>query len=74
MSEPKIDKHVPMPSVSRHRYPFANMNVGDSFVVAYAKRDSVITAASQFVKQHQPAWQFTTRKVGDGEVRMWRVK
>ena len=67
MSAIKIDKGVPMPS--RMKYPFEEMEVGDSFLVLSDNRTSVST----LVGRHQNGKKFSLRKMTDGTYRCWRI-
>ena len=68
--EIKIEKGVPIPPRDRgHRsskYPWATMEIGDSFFVPKAKMGSSASIAG---KRYQR--KFTTRPEGDG-TRIWR--
>ncbi len=75
-----IDKGVPMPSVSPGiQFPFAEMEVGDSFFVE-ARLDATSAMARIRAKHRywlmgqcpRPAMRIAIRKV-DGGVRCWRV-
>ena len=77
-----IEKNVPRPSVYRMRtikYPFAQMEVGDSFVVPVPKNNDAVTfAANVRTSSHQ--WgspngvKFSVLLVdGKTSVRVWRV-
>jgi len=72
-----IEKGVPLPALRRagrkSKYPFAEMEPGDSFFVKDVKASSLHTSALCFAKRHQPAWKFVTRKV-EGGTHIWRVK
>ena len=69
MSHLPIDKGIPMPK----RYPFAEMDVGDSFAVpATIHRTTVSIAAKRFGDKH--GVKFATRKLPDGTLRCWRVQ
>lgn len=84
----KIEKDVPLPQGAGRgwrKYPFCDMEVGDSFLVP---RDEVklrsvgsngrlgaatiYTAASQYGRRL--GRRFTARKLPDGSVRVWRVE
>lgn len=70
-----IVRDVPLPAKrndAMRRYPFAEMQPGDSFTIPVDRRQSVRSAASQFQQVHQ-GWQFVTRLEGE-RVRIWRVK
>lgn len=64
-----IDKGIPLPT----KYPFAEMNVGDSFVVpAKVNRSAVNVAAMRFGRKH--GMKFTVRLTKDGTLRCWRIE
>ncbi len=77
----KIDKNVPLPvRRTNHKmlYPFAEMEIGDSFLVPLPPgkliedhRSNISACAAGFRKRY-PSYAFTTRVEGDG-VRCWRV-
>ena len=68
MSQPRIDKGIPMPG----KFPFEKMEVGDSFVIPHtARRASVYIAAKRFAAEH--GVKFATRKLPDGTLRCWRI-
>jgi hypothetical protein len=68
MSQPRIDKDVPIPA----RYPFADMQVGDSFAVPPTiKRQAVAVAALRHGIKH--GMKFTVRLTTDRTLRCWRV-
>lgn len=73
-----IEKGVPLPaSRARSSYPFADMNIGDSFLVSagaddMAKQSSkVAVAARNYGKRSER--KFAIRKV-EGGARVWRVE
>lgn len=67
----KIEKRVPIPArTTTPKYPFRDMKVGDSFVVADGGK-SVAIAASAFSRRN-PEYRFTARKEGDA-IRIWRI-
>jgi hypothetical protein len=69
MNQPLIEKNVVLKSL----WPFAKMEVGDSFVVPdYAKRASVYIAAKRFGDKH--GMKFATRKTPEGSYRIWRTE
>lgn len=64
----KIEKGVAMPERKRGRptrYPWAQMEIGDSFVAPY--KPNLVLAAARYQKK------FSYRKQSDGTVRVWRV-
>lgn len=65
--EIKIDKNVPLP-YQRTRYPFNEMNVGDSFLFPAAKRNSVASVSSRVTEK-----KFCVRRIDDHYARCWRV-
>jgi hypothetical protein len=68
MSQPRIDKDVPIPA----RYPFADMQVGDSFAVpTHIKRSAINVAAMRYGRQH--GMKFTVRLTPERSLRCWRV-
>ena len=67
----KIEKDVPMPTPSV-MYPFADMEVGDSFLANLAERPKIST----YMNRHKKTTgkKFKTRKISDSECRVWRVE
>ena len=64
----KVDKGIPMPG----RYPFDEMEIGDSFLLPpNTKLISAQVAALRFRKKTGKYFSF--RKMPDG-IRVWRVK
>jgi hypothetical protein len=66
----KVEKGVPIPS-NRPTYPFAQLQVGDSFAAPLAKHGSLRTLATWYGKEWSR--RFVCRRAGKG-VRVWRVK
>ena len=88
MSEFKIEDGIPLPPNSRGagycKYPFAEMKVGESFLIAMpgatsqqrSSRASNVNATIRVFKQRDKTGkdkEFTRRAVDEG-VRVWRVK
>lgn len=79
MDEIAIESGVPLPTkeTKKSRYPFARMNVGDSFLIEGAKNSSsyeamrVRSAASHYARRDGK--KFTVRVV-EGGIRVWRVE
>lgn len=78
--EKKIESGIPMPAHSALRrkvrkYPFADMKVGDSFLLEdRVKRNTALSAAYKWLEAGNGAgWKFATRQVSNG-FRLWRVK
>ena len=71
-----IDKCIPVPKLPRHRkYPFGEMEIGDSFV-DYNTPFATLCAAAHSYKRNNGKT-FTTRRINDPlqgpGVRVWRV-
>lgn len=65
----KVEKNVPLPQ----RFPFAGMEVGDSFAIpAGVNRTTVSVAAMRYAKKH--GGKFTVRLMPDRSLRCWRVE
>lgn len=80
MPEIKVDKDVPLTQSVRQRakYPFASIDVGDSFFVARADEQTprkLICRVSNavFYAQKRSAARYITRTVEKG-VRVWRTE
>jgi len=74
----KIEKNIPMERDQAGgagrppKYPFANMEIGDSIFVEGAKIPcKEYIAAQQFASRH--GWKFSGRRI-DGGVRIWRIE
>jgi hypothetical protein len=69
MTMPPIDKGVPIPN----RFPFAQMQVGDSFVMPTTVSRSILSVyARRYGDKHN--MKFTTRQMPDGAIRCWRTQ
>lgn len=69
MNQPRIEKNVPLPQ----RYPFAQMEIGDSFAVPEnVSRTAVSIAAHRHGKEH--GTKFTVRMMPDRSFRCWRIE
>lgn len=66
----KIEKNVPMPLRAK-KYPFAEMEVGDSFVTDVSAKRLSNSAAFFGIKNNM---KFSVRTLPDGSVRCWRVE
>lgn len=88
MNEIKIEKNIPKP-ISRTRaseqrkYLFSKMEVGDSFTTGVKYKtngDSDVAirglsnAARAWKKANHQNWKFSTAKMPDGTIRIWRMK
>ena len=79
----KVDKNIPIPAIStrksRYDFPFAYMDINDSFLIEATKdnevaliRGSLSYALNKFNKQNNSNIRITTRTVPDG-IRVWRI-
>lgn len=77
----ELEKGVPVPPRgailrARGKYPFARMQVGDSFLVK-EKRERLSTkmssCAANWARANDVPWKFVARMTPDG-VRVWRVE
>lgn len=69
MSEFKIEHDIPIPpSRGRTKYPFDQMQVGDSFL----SRSHGVTSATGYYAKLHPGVKFRQRKVSGGW-RVWRI-
>lgn len=73
----KIEKDVPKPKGSKTKYPFREMEVGDSVFIPDAPKASngqFVTMTYIAKSQHKPNHaKFTQRTEGSG-LRVWRVE
>lgn len=71
----KIQKNIPIPAKKpqgrKQVYPFARMEVGDSFVVPLSKSKSLASSINKYAKSL--GMKFTRRVLGK-EVRVWRIQ
>lgn len=71
----EIEHNVPVPPAApgkKGAYPFASMDVGDSFVVEKARAKAAHNYARTWGKRHNKA--FTVRTLQDGSLRIWRTE
>jgi len=76
-----IDKSMPieLKCNDRRRFPFFNMEIGDSFLIPKKEqspekaRSSIGTAVVTFNKRYKKKIKVTSRVVEDG-LRVWRIK
>lgn len=66
----EIEKSIPFPHEAK-KYPFDEMDVGDSFFVPNKKSGAI--SGSKQIAQRRTGFKFVCRNV-DGGVRVWRVK
>lgn len=67
----RIDKNIPIPR-SRGKYPFREMEVGDSFLCPKGSEKTIYSAAGQATTRIKGR-RFIVRKTEDG-FRVWRVE
>jgi hypothetical protein len=65
-----IDKDVPLPPVTHSKYPWASLNVGDSFLTHFKSTNSA--AACKSDAQKRTGFTFIVRLTSEG-VRVWRT-
>jgi hypothetical protein len=76
----KIESGIPLPSEARGRkikYPFATLQVGQSFLAACAPEDSrklIMSVSSLCGKHTKKTGRRYTCRVVEGGVRVWRVE
>ena len=79
----KVGKNIPIPAIitkeSKYDFPFAYMDINDSFLIEATKdnevtliRSSLSYALNKFNKQNNSNIRITTRTVPDG-IRVWRI-
>lgn len=66
-----IEKDVPLAPHGNCRYPFGQLEVGDSFALPIDIANKVRTAAFSYGKAH--GMKFAVRKQGD-HARVWRIE
>lgn len=65
----KIEKDIPLPEPKRRKYPWHEMEVGDSFIFPHKHGQQY---ASVMSRRHSPK-KYAARMVG-GKYRIWRVE
>ena len=68
----KIEKNIPI-----QKYPFADMEIGDSFCMGSYTRDKMIKAydsARRYAKRTNMGYKFKVKKTEKNELRVWRIK
>jgi len=75
MDEFRIEKGVPLPGKGgaggARKYPFPDMEVGDSFPIPQGLNERVGMAASQYGLRYHI--KLSVRKTPDGSYRCWRI-
>lgn len=71
----ELEHGIPMPEAGNRvtKYPFRIMEVGDSFVISITKQNS-ISAQMSLNRKIDSNKKFITRKINDGELRVWRIQ
>lgn len=73
----KIEKNIPIPTGKATKYPWAEMEVGDSFLFeceySNSKQTNLHCNAIGWSKRNRIESKYVTKKV-DGGVRIWRIK
>lgn len=79
----KIESNIPLPKFhgtqGKRKYPFPEMNVGDSLLILCEEHElkkmqsSVNSGARRWAHKQNNGWQFSVRK-GEGGFRIWRTK
>lgn len=79
-----IQKDIPILGVrsmgTTLRYPFHEMNPGESFEIKSNPKETrktisrISSACSSYVKRNNKASKFAVRRTGEGSIRVWRVK
>lgn len=69
----KIDRNIPVPSRNT-RYPFAEMQVGDSFFVPAKKVGTLLSASYAFRKKSDAFDRKFCARAENYGARIWRVK
>ena len=73
MSDVKIDKGIPMPeSKNSSKYPWGELEIGDSFLAVGAKTISSLTNSKRGAALRY-GMEYITRTTPEG-IRVWRVK
>jgi hypothetical protein len=72
MNDVKMLDDEPPPKPSRHRYPWTQMEVGQSFIVPDGMENSV--RSSVCVRERKFPQRYVVAKASDGTLRCWRVK
>lgn len=71
-----VEKGIPLPGRKHHKYPFDEMDVGDSFFIPAKSADDAaraqVSALGAMRARRLLDKDFTTRRV-DGGVRVWRI-
>jgi len=72
-----IDKCIPIPpkvKENKSKYPYATMEIGDSFSFAHNQKINVLSAAYGYQRKQENRWDFEYRKIVSNQYRIWRTK
>lgn len=69
-----IETGIPIPPTRQFStlYPFRSMEVGESFVVEFARKQAAFNKARYHKKTH-PGWNYRAHRLPDGSCRFWRI-
>lgn len=68
----EIEKNVPHVKINgRTKYPFVNMEVGDSFSLSAEDKPKLMSASVSYGRANNK--KFSTLKQADGSYRFWRT-
>lgn len=65
----EIDKDIPIP---KNKYPFREIEVGESFSVDNAIEPTLRSLASYYKKRY--GFNYTVKRVSETQMRVWRTK
>ncbi len=70
-----VEQGIPLPEQKERprRWPFAEMAPGDSFLVEGGEQDRARLISAMGYEKRRSGRQFTTRQVGPGQWRCWRL-
>lgn len=78
MSKIKIEKNIPIDYsfvyTKNIKYPYKDMEVGDSFVVKRIHVASALSGCKQWGERQDENWKFISRKIDNENSRIWRVE
>jgi hypothetical protein len=71
VSEYKIIKGGPLPTPYGQKYPWPDMDVGDSFEAPAISRGTISSAATLDGRKYGRKW--SIRKIDENTIRVWRI-
>lgn len=71
----EIEHNVPVEKTNyrKSKYPYTEMEVGDSFVVPLINRSGAVSSCLGWGQRQSPIRKFTSRLINETTVRVWRV-